>query len=330
MGEELAGIHHVSALTVDAARNAAFYTGNLGMRLVKRSVNQDDPYSYHLFYADRWGSPGTDLTFFEIPGLGRGEPGCGSISGVCLRVADSGALGYWRQRLRALGVAAGEIGTMAGRPALPFTDGEGQRLCLVADGGEGVAGGEPWSGAGVPREHGIQGLGPVVLTVARLEHTAELLTRVLGFRQAGSYPSDAPGGPEVQVFATGEGGPGAEIHVLERADLPRARLGRGGVHHVALRVRDDEAEGRWLRRLEAHHLRTSGIVDRYYFRSIYVRDRSGILFELATDGPGFTVDEPEPQLGRRLALPPFLAPRREEIEARLHPLEIPTAEERTR
>ncbi len=325
MDQVLAGIHHVSALTADARRNAAFYTGSLGMRLVKRTVNQDDPYGYHLFYADRTGSPGTDLTFFEIPGLAREEPGSGSISGFGLRVADDRSLAYWRERLRGLGAGVGEIGTMGGWLALPFVDVEGQRRWLVADRGEGVDGGEPWTGAGVPAEYAIRGLGPVVLTVARLGHTADTLTRVLGFRKVGSYPCAAPGEGEAQVFATGEGGAGAEIHVVERPDLPPERLGRGGVHHVALRVRDDEEERRWLRRLEAHHLRTSGIVDRYYFRSIYVRDRSGILFELATDGPGFAVDESEAQLGESLALPPFLAPRRREIEAHLHPLEIPAA-----
>ncbi len=322
MSEPIPGIHHVSALTANAGRNLWFYTRGLGMRIVKRSVNQDDPGCYHLFYADRKGSPGTDLTFFEIPGLAADQPGCGSISGIGLRVADESSFAFWRERFDRHGIAAAEPRSLGPWRVLPFMDGEGQRLMLVADRGRGVRGGEPWDKGGVPPEHGIRGLGPVWLTVAHLDHTARVLTQVLGFRPVGGYPSDVPGQRDVEVFSAGEGGAGAEIHVAERHDLPRARLGRGGVHHVALRVADDEAERRWLGRLEAAHLRTSGIIDRYYFRSIYFRDPNGILFELATDGPGFAVDEPEDHLGEGLALPPFLEPRRAEIEAHLHPLEM--------
>ena len=323
MAHEIRGIHHVSALTADAGRNMAFYTRSLGMRLVKRTVNQDDPSCYHLFYADRKGSPGTDLTFFEIPRLAREQPGTGSISALGLRVADEASLGFWFERLRALGVAVTEPRTLGSWPVLPFTDFEGQRLMLVADGGD--PGGVPWPGGGVPVEHGIRGLGPVCLTVRHLGHSARVLRDVLGFRQVGAYPSELSGQPDVAVFAVAHGGCGAEIHVAERGDLPPERLGRGGVHHVALRVADDEAQRLWLERLEAAHLRTSGIVDRHYFRSIYFRDPSGILFELATDGPGFAVDEPEERLGERLALPPFLEGRRAEIEAHLHAIEMPVS-----
>ena len=321
MADEILGIHHVSALTADAGRNMAFYTRSLGMRLVKRTVNQDDPSCYHLFYADRKGSPGTDLTFFEIPQLAAEQPGTGSISGLGLRVADEASLTFWFDRLRLLGIAVGEPRRLGSWRVLPFTDFEGQRLMLVADGG--APGGAPWQGGGVPPEHGVRGLGPVGLTVRHLGHSARILTDVLGFRQVGAYPAEVPGQPDVAVFAVGEGGAGAEIHVAERGDLAPERLGRGGVHHVALRVADDGAQRLWLERLEASHLRTSGIVDRHYFRSIYFRDPSGILFELATDGPGFAVDEPEDRLGERLALPPFLEPRRVEIEAHLHPIEMP-------
>ncbi len=309
----------MSALTADLNRNLPFYTRDLGMRLVKRSVNQDDPSCYHLFYADAQGSPGTDLTFFEVPRLARLEPGTGSISGVGLRIADETSFPFWRERLKNIGVAAGEAVRMGSWRVLPFRDFEGQRLMLVADRGAGVRGGVPRTAGDVPLRHAIRGLGPIFLTVARLEHTAHVLTEVLGFHPAGSYPSEAVGQRDVEVFATGEGGAGAEIHVAERTDLPRERLGRGGVHHLALRVVDDEAERAWLARLEAAHIRTSGIIDRHYFRSIYFRDRGGILFELATDGPGFAIDEAEDHLGEKLALPPFLEPRRREIEAQLRP-----------
>lgn len=312
----LTGIHHVSALTADAGRNAGFYTRALGLRLVKRSVNQDDPHTYHLFYADRRGSPGSDLTFFAIPHLAREEPGSGSISRVGLRVASEASLAYWRERLAAAGAAVGEIARLGAWQAMPFVGFEGQPICLVADAGQARPAGEPWTGGGVPAEHAIMGLGPLVLTVRALGPTAAFLTGVLGFRHVASYPSLAAQGT-AQVFATGEGGAATEIHVEERANLPHERLGRGGVHHLALRVPDDDALEWWLRRIEAAHLRTSGIVDRYYFHSVYVRERGGILFELATDGPGFLLDEPEESLGERLSLPPFLEPRRAEIEQHL-------------
>lgn len=315
------GIHHVSALTAAAVANVAFYTQVLGMRLVKKTVNQDDVSSYHLFYGDERGNPGTELTFFDIPILGRTRPGVGSISRLSLRIASTASLPYWQERFRAHGVEHDEVTTEAGRTVLPFRDPEGQRLALVADDGEpGVAGGTPWARSPVPVEHGVIGLGPVRLTVRRSELTARLLLDVLRFRPHGQYErSDGDGRHVVQVFATGPGGSGAEVHIEERHDLPGEGLGYGGVHHLALRVPDDDYEA-WLEHLTAYGISTSGPVDRYYFRSIYFRDRNGILFELATDGPGFVTDEPFESLGERLALPPFLEPRRAEIEAQLQPL----------
>ena len=320
---ELSGIHHVSALTSDAARNLAFYTGTLGMRLAKKTVNQDDTSSYHLFYTDAVGSPGTDLTFFDYPGMAPEQEGVGAITGVALRVPDREALLRWHARLADAGLRPGEIAPRAGRASFAFRDFEGQRLALVADDGErGVAPGVPWERGGVPLGWAVRGLGPVQLQVRDAQRTALLLTRILGFREQGSYRAPEEHAQEVLVFATGAGGAGAEIHLVERGDLPFVRLGRGSVHHVALRVPDDLQHAAWLERLEAAGLRTSGLVDRHYFRSIYFREPCGVLVELATDGPGFAVDEDPQHLGERLALPPFLEPMRQEIEARLHPLEI--------
>lgn len=317
---QLQGIHHVSALTAAAARNVRFYTGTLGMRLVKKTVNQDDPSSYHLFYADEQGSPGTDLTFFDIPHLGGRRAGSASISRVGLRVADEDALRAWRDRLGDLGVEHDDIAPRAGRPSLALRDFEGQRLVLVADGPAAPPAGVPWSRGPVPAAWAVRGLGPVELTVRDVERTARVLTEVLGMREAGSYVvGDGPHARRI-VFAMGGGGPGAELHLRE-ADLPPERLGRGSVHHVALRVPDGVQHAAWLERLEAAGMRTSGLVERYYFQSIYFREPGGILFELATDGPGFLVDEDREHLGEQLALPPFLESRRAEIEAGLRPLD---------
>lgn len=321
---QLTGIHHVSALTSEASRNVAFYTKTMGMRLAKKTVNQDDTSSYHLFYTDAVGSPGTDLTFFDIPGMAREQTGVGAISSVALRVVDTAALKAWAERLTELGIAHEGIAQRAGRSTLAFKDFEGQDLVLTADDGElGVAGGKPWERSPVPAELAVRGLGPVTLTVRHAERTARTLTDVMGFRAQGSYRLPEDPQHEALVFASGEGGAGAEVHVIERGDLPFVRLGRGSVHHVAFRVPDDLQHAAWLERLEAAGFRTSGLVDRFYFHSIYFRESNGVLFELATDGPGFDVDEDLAHLGERLALPPFLEPMRQEIEARLHPLEIP-------
>ncbi|MBE3589428.1 MAG: ring-cleaving dioxygenase [Firmicutes bacterium] len=317
---ELLGIHHVSALTADAPGNVRFYTRTLGLRLVKKTVNQDDVTSYHLFYGDERGRPGTELTFFDIPHLAPDRPGTHSISSVGLRVPDRRALDYWRERFERLGVEHDEPQPRAGRLTLAFRDFEGQRLVLTAEDGEaGVPGGRPWERSPVPAEFGIRGLGPVTITVREAEPSVRVLTEVLGFRPAGRY--EAPGGGEVLVYATGAGGPGAEVHVEERPDLPPERQGKGGVHHVAFRVPDAEEHAAWLERLEGRGFRTSGIVERFYFRSIYFREPNGILYELATDGPGFEADEDFEHLGERLALPPYLEPYRATIEAHLRPLD---------
>ncbi len=316
------GIHHVSAITASAQNNFKFYTNVLGLRLVKKTVNQDDPSVYHLFYGDGRGNPGTELTFFEIPTAGRNRDGNDSISAISLRVPNDAALAYWSKRLDEHGVERGEITERAGRATLSFADFEGQRLVLVSDeGNEGVEGGKPWEKSSVPAEYGITGLGPVQLTVANAELTTSVLTKLMGFRKKGEYPSSIAGQADIQVFETGEGGTGAEVHIEERNDLPKEHLGRGGVHHVAFRVENEEELHAWVSQLKAARIASSGYVDRFYFRSLYFREPNGILFEIATDGPGFDTDEDIEHLGEALALPPFLEPRREQIEAYLKPLD---------
>ncbi|OKP94536.1 ring-cleaving dioxygenase [Paenibacillus sp. P32E] len=322
MSLTLKGLHHVSALTARAPENFKFYTEVLGLRLIKKTVNQDDVSVYHLFYGDEVGNPGTEVTFFEIPNAGRNRDGNNSISALSLRVPDDKSLEYWTQRFEQFQVEHDEITDRGGRQTLSFRDHEGQRLILVSDEhNQGVAGGKLWAKSPVPAAYGILGLGPVHLTVETAESSAKVLVDLLGFRRKGSYPSPVAGQPDVIVFETGEGGSGSEIHLEERKDLPQERLGRGGVHHVAFRVDNADELKQWIERIGSYQLPNSGFVDRFYFRSLYFREPSGILFELATDGPGFATDEDIEHLGESLALPPFLEAKREQIEAHLKPLD---------
>ncbi len=311
---QLTGIHHLTAISAKPRENLAFYTGLLGMRLVKKTVNQDDVSAYHLFYADGKANPGTDLTFFDFPAALE-QRGSNSISRTGLRVAGEASLGYWRDRLNKAGGHTGDVVEVDGRLTLPFEDGEGQRLVLVDDGGAGTA--SPWERSAVPEQHQIRGLGPIVLTVRDLARTASVLTEVMNMRHLRDY---AAHGAHIHVFAMGEGGPAAELHVIEDRDSPMARQGAGGVHHVAFRTPDESQYHAWTKRLSELGIPNSGEIDRFYFRSLYFREPNGILFEIATDGPGFATDEPMATLGEKLALPPFLEPRRAEIEAGLKPL----------
>jgi glyoxalase family protein len=315
---QLGGIHHLTAVSARIRENHRFYTGVMGMRLVKRSVNQDDVSAYHLFYADAVGSPGTDLTFFDWD-LPRERRGTRSIVRTHLRVTGAASLDWWKERLEGEGVFAGVPGERDGRPTLDFEDPEGQRLALVDDGG---LGDEPvaWDESPVPAQHQVRGLGPIVMSVPELEGTHELLTGLLSMGEVRRYASGG-GDLDVHVYEMGEGGPHAELHVQVQPHLPPARPGAGGVHHVAFRTPDEEEYRAWEARLNAFRVPNSGPIDRYYFRSLYFREPSGVLFEIATDGPGFSVDEDPGTLGDSLALPPFLEPRRARIEAGLEPID---------
>jgi glyoxalase family protein len=311
---QLTGIHHLTAISAKPRENLAFYTGLLGMRLVKKTVNQDDVSAYHLFYADGKANPGTDLTFFDFPAAPE-RRGSNSISRTGLRVAGEVTLGYWRDRLKQAGGHTGDVVEVDGRLTLPFEDGEGQRLVLVDDGGAGPA--SPWERSAVPAEHQIRGLGPIMLTVRDLAAIERVLVGAMNMRRVRDY---AAHGAHIHVFAMGEGGPAAELHVIESKDLAAARQGAGGVHHVAFRTPDEAQYHAWTQRLSEIGIRHSGEIDRFYFRSLYFREPNGILFEIATDGPGFATDEPMATLGEKLALPPFLEPHRTEIEAGLKPI----------
>jgi glyoxalase family protein len=317
---QLHGLHHVTAVTGNAPGNVDFYTRVLGLRLVKKSVNQDDTSAYHLFYADKLGSPGTDMTFFDWPQTGRNARGTDAIVNTLFRVNGQAALEYWVRRFDDLDVKHQPIQTFAGRAILRFEDREGQRLTLVDDGGADFHG-EIWDGAGIPAEYAVRGFYGVMLSVPTLSQVGVILTQILGFTEMDRQPSPENAADEIVIFGMDGGGPGKEVQVIVEPKRFRAGLGSGGVHHVAFRVSDTDEQQTWDERLTRFGLRTSGEVDRYYFKSLYFRISNGILFELATDGPGFTADESLETLGERLALPPFLEPHRAEIEANLRPLD---------
>ena len=310
---QLTGIHHLTAITADAPGNHAFYTGTLGMRLVKKTVNQDDVSAYHLFYADGLASPGSDLTFFDWPAP-REKRGTHSIVRTALRVTGEATLGRWAERLAGAGVAHGGVTERDGRLTLDFEDPEGQRLSLVDDGGRGE--GHVWAKSPVAPEDQVRGLGPITISVPDITRTDVVLQQLMGMRPAREYKL---GERTVIAYEMGEGGPAAELHVVIEPGAPPASQGAGGVHHVAFRIPDADYDA-WADRLKQTRVPSSGPVDRFYFRSLYFREPNGILFEIATDGPGFAADEPMESLGEKLALPPFLEERRAEIERGLKPL----------
>lgn len=311
---QLHGIHHLTAVTGRVRDNYAFYTKTLGLRLVKKSVNQDDVSAYHLFYADGMATPGTDLTFFDWP-VPPEQRGTHSIVRTGLRVACLETLDWWKKWLTEHHVKTASIVERDGRATLDFEDAEGQRFSLINDDGGGQA--HPWQESPVPANHQIRGLGPITMSVPKLEKTDAVLRNLLNMRAVRQY--EGLNSSPVHVYEMGDGGPAAELHVAVEPDLPFARQGAGAVHHLAFRTTSAEYEA-WAERLAKAGVASSGPVDRYYFRSLYFREPNGILFEIATDEPGFTADEPLETLGQKLALPPFLEGRRQEIEARLKPL----------
>ena len=313
---QLSGIHHLTAVSADAPGNVKFYTQLLGLRMVKKTVNQDDVSAYHLFYADGLASPGSDITFFDFP-TGPEKRGNNTITRTGMRVNGEAALEWWHARLQKAAVKVGDIEVVDGRATLAFEDPEGQRLALVDDGGLGS--GNVWDKSTVPAELQIRGLGPITMTVPELRPTDLVLTQVMNMKQVRDYAHPESKGDGIHVYQMNGEGPAAELHVAVRPNLAPAHPGAGGVHHVAFRSQDKDYDA-WAAHLKEMRIPNSGKVDRYWFHSLYFREPNGILFEIATDGPGFSVDEPLDKLGETLVLPPFLEARRKEIEAGLKPL----------
>nr|MBA3275881.1 ring-cleaving dioxygenase [Chloroflexia bacterium] len=299
----------------------------LGLRLVKKTVNQDATDVYHLFYADARGSAGTDVTFFEIPQSAPNAAGRGEINEIALRVPGQRALNFWKARFDSLGIPHGEFTTRAGFAALPFQDPEGQRLALIDEGDSpSIPGGAPWAEATAPVEFAIRGLGAVTISTMRPDATLMVLTDIMGFRVRDEIAdSDRPGDCDI-VLETGPGGPGSYLIVQVRPNDPPARQGRGGVHHVAFRVPTFEAHQAWNDYLQTAGIQVTPVIDRFYFKAMYFREPGGVLYEISSDGPGFMDDgESEATLGETLALPPFLEPQRARIEAAITPLDTSTS-----
>ena len=313
MSVEPLGIHHVTAVASDPQRNVDFYLQVLGMRLVKQTVNFDAPDTYHLYYGDEQGTPGSVLTFFPWPGAPRGRQGAGQATVVSCSIPE-GSLGYWKQRLESLGVEVREAISRLDEDAISFRDPDGLVIELVAH--ENPPAMTPWEGSAVPAEHQVRGFYGVTMTETSHDRTAAMLTDTLGFRLVGE-------GGDRYRFEVSEGGPGRQVDVVADPQAPQGLVAAGTVHHVAWRAPDDDTQAAWRGQLAGTGLDVTPIIDRNYFHSIYFREPGGVLLEVATDPPGFTIDEPLLELGRRLQLPPWMEPNREQIEAALPGLKLP-------
>jgi glyoxalase family protein len=309
------GIHHITAIAGAAQENLDFYAGLLGMRLVKRSVNQDDPGTYHLFYADAEGHPGTDLTFFPWANMPRGRKGAGLSVEVQLAV-PRGSLSYWSERLASQGVEMRPQETRFDELALPFVDPHGLELALVETGDERLS--TPWAGSPVPAAQQVRGLHAARLWERSLDTTGSFLTGVLGFERLGEENGWVRFGVD--------GGRSGQI--VDIQEVPQERLGQwgvGSVHHIAWRLPDLDQELAMRQRVIQAGGHPTDVIDRFWFKSVYFREPGGVLFEFATDGPGFALDENPQHLGEQLILPPWLEPHRASIEAALPALTAPHA-----
>ena len=312
MSAVTSGIHHVTAISGEPQRNVDFYVGLLGMRLVKRTVNFDDPGTYHLYYGDGAGSPGSIMTCFPWDGAPKGRIGTGQLTVPSFSFPAS-SLGYWTEHLVESGIRFEKPEDRFGETVLRFPDPDGLRLELVAASDDRREG---WSEGPLPPEHAIRGFHHVTLLSTDPESTTRLMTETLGFRQTGETEGRTR-------FEAGDGGPGNTVDVANGSGFPRGTMGVGTVHHVAFRVPDEQTQLELREKVAALGYNVTHVLDRNYFRSIYFREPGGVLFEIATDPPGFTVDEDPERLGESLKLPPWLEPRREQLEEVLPPLSVP-------
>jgi catechol 2,3-dioxygenase-like lactoylglutathione lyase family enzyme len=304
------GIHHITAIAGDPQHNIDFYTDLLGLRLVKVTVNFDDPGSYHFYYGDGLGTPGTILTFFAWPGAMRGRHGNSQVT-VTSFATPPGSLAFWRERLSAKGITFDGPLERFGQQVLSFADEDGLRLELIETAATGSA--HTWTGSGIPPEFAIRGFHSATLSETGYQRTATLLTDQMGFRLVGQEQNRFR-------YEVDTGGDSKTVDVICAPDGPEGRIAAGTVHHIAWRTADDAQQREWLAEIGRLGYNVSPIMDRVYFHSIYFREPGGILFEIATDSPGFMVDESADNLGSTLALPPWLAPQRSRIEAALQPI----------
>jgi len=314
MNPSITGLHHVTAIASDSQRILDFYVGLLGLRFVKRTVNFDDPTSYHFYFGDARGTPGTILTFFAWPGARRGIRGTGQIEAPAFAIPPN-SVGYWLDRFKEHHVPAEKTLARFGEKVLRFADPDGLVIELIAS--ISSAGFEPWADSTVPVEHSLRGFHGVSIALEGYEQTAKLLTETFGYRLVEQLnnrfrlaaPSEAGAGRIVDLLCTPDGSPG--------------RVAAGSVHHIAFSARDDAEKLVWRKRLVDLGYNVTPVIDRTYFHSIYFREPGGVLFEIATDPPGFTLDESLEELGNHLRLPPWLEPTRSQIEKVLQAIKVP-------
>ncbi|MBX6326423.1 MAG: ring-cleaving dioxygenase [Chthoniobacterales bacterium] len=312
--KQIAGLHHVTAIASDPQRNLGFYTGLLGLRFVKRTVNFDDPETYHFYFGDRRGRPGTILTFFCWPDARRGIRGTGQIEATAFAISPD-SLGYWTDRLKREHVPAEKTRSRFGEEVVRFSDPDGLLLEFVASNSSAPV--EPWSGSPVPPEHALRGFHNVSAALEGYENSARLLTEMFGYRLVEAS------GNRFRFVSRDENAPGRIIDLVCLPDAQPGRVAAGSVHHIAFRARDEQEQLAWRKELLDLGYNVTPVIDRTYFRSIYFREPGGVLFEIATAQPGFTVDENLEELGAHLCLPPWLESERSRIEKILPPVHPP-------
>ena len=314
MNPSITGLHHVTAIASDPQRTLDFYVGLLGLRFVKRTVNFDDPASYHFYFGDARGTPGTILTFFAWLGARRGVRGTGQIESPAFAIPPN-SIGYWLDRFKEHHVPAEKTLARFGEEVLRFADPDGLAIELIAS--ISSAGFEPWADSTVPVEHLLRGFHGVSIALEGYEQTATLLTETFGYRVVEQLNN------RFRLAAPSEAGAGRIVDLLCRPDGSPGRVAAGSVHHIAFRARDDAEQLVWRERLVDLGYNVTPVIDRTYFHSIYFREPGGVLFEIATDPPGFTLDESLDELGNHLRLPPWLEPTRSQVEEVLPAIKVP-------
>ena len=314
MNSKIPGLHHVTAIASDPQRNLDFYVGLLGLRFVKRTVNFDDPGTYHFYFGDRRGTPGTILTFFPWPGVRRGIRGIGQIEATAFSISPD-SVGYWLERLKQQHVAAERTASRFGEEVIRFVDPDGLLLELITS--SSLASVEPWLDSSVPPEHGLRGFHSVSAALEGYEKTARLLTDTFGYRLV------EESGNRFRFASRDDGAPGRIVDLLCLPDSGVGRVAAGSVHHIAFRARDEQEQLQWREQLVDLGYNVTPVIDRIYFHSIYFREPGGVLFEIATEPPGFKLDETIEELGTGLRLPPWLEPTRSQIEKILPAIYVP-------
>ncbi len=314
MNGKIPGLHHVTAIASDPQRNLDFYVGLLGLRFVKRTVNFDDPGTYHFYFGDNRGTPGTILTFFPWPGARRGVRGSGQVEATAFAIAPE-STGYWLERLKQYHVAAEKISPRFGEEVIRFVDPDGLLIELVALSSAGHV--EPWANSPVPAEHALHGFHSVSMALEGYERTARLLTESFGYRLIDQT------GNRFRFVSPDTSASGRTIDLLCLPDTAAGRVAAGSVHHIAFRAKDDVAQLQWRELLVDLGYNVTPVIDRTYFHSIYFREPGGVLFEIATEPPGFTLDEKVEELGTHLRLPPWMESARAKIEEILPPIQLP-------